>query len=1237
MVSANAAEAGERVLALGVDDGKAAGKAYLKLRSTLARVRISSGNLALKDDLGDGASLAELRQLRTELGRSENMHRSGHQGRYFRKDAALLRQQVEAAIARLERTGEQSISLKEVAFGREGRQTDNRAEQVAAAFERVGAPADLIERLRGTASRDDVVAAERYLTDLLKRPRSELALRGKELAQTARGLLQLMRQGSKRMDREKVERLPFDALVDPAAPAAVRQSAATADAETVSWQARAMRSHPDYFQPLETKVANTISLLRSKVQNALADGKDASVHEHALEYFEAVRIKLSDGDYEAAAELLQAASIELQRAVQKNPSDGQAALETRALAAELTQQAQALPRVRSVSPPALKRQSEQYFAASVKQSQIILDAVFADPATLLDDIEGSGRRDPHDVATAMLRYNVAAWTVMRDIRAGTVDPQAAPPNGFGKSWEEVSGADVRALAMARFESGDVDYGKEAQGMLRDPVWQQHPIMMPTDEGRKELRPENVNSWFGRSLGSLLAPQSSAMRFVHGRMMQIALGGAGKVGDASTGDARVAMDRASVNTVHALFLGPEGHDRQAWMRRAAMASPLTSPLASTLRSSNLPPSASQVQATLVEVAGIDIVDAKHSKVFATKAEAAAALEQKNADKSPVYAGMVTRPDGSTLCFKLKGTEQIAKEVVAKIEAGELDHLGQATLTQIRELLAGDPPGKVLAKRMKSEADSRFWRVFGSEVVKIAAVGAVSGGVGVAAGAGLTALRVGTTAVRIGQLMANSASFTTLMGLSSGDFSAERYATDLLMFGALSKLGKLAQSFKYLKSVKGDSLALNTARFVTRQGITIGSTSALVHGMQSLEAAAKGQELPGWREFGHTLAMVSILHTVSANLSKLTADPTVRLQARAQLRAADAEMQALIKAMEAGDIEAASKVLARLNTQREQVQRLVGELHESATKRGSHASGELYRTLALADARYGQVVHVQQTASQIQAKWAGKPAASRTTAEQAEHARDIARYRQALDELPADIRVQLGGGDPFGVVGTAPEVISRVQSARHGQPPTAAEGEEAPRVGKQPRKRPLPSGPADRRGKVPPAKTPERRSRPAGRKDKPERPPRRREGLTPIPKRADPTARPGGRRTQIPDAADRATRRALGLENQAANDLAKAGFNVEQNPATPGRHNPDLRVNGNIFDVYSPEYGTSAKSIFNAIGDKIRSGQTQRIVLNLDECKVGTPRVRRELSQRRGELPDLREVFVLRKGKVTRVYP
>ncbi len=134
-----------------------------------------------------------------------------------------------------------------------------------------------------------------------------------------------------------------------------------------------------------------------------------------------------------------------------------------------------------------------------------------------------------------------------------------------------------------------------------------------------------------------------------------------------------------------------------------------------------------------------------------------------------------------------------------------------------------------------------------------------------------------------------------------------------------------------------------------------------------------------------------------------------------------------------------------------------------------------------------------------------------------------------------------------------------------------------------------------------------------------------------------AEPRGPRTKIDANDDPATRRGLERENETAVALAKAGYDVEQNPNVEGKRNPDLRIEGKVFDVYSPDYGTRLRNIFSTVRDKVVDEQARRIVINLDDSRARRPRLQDEFRRRKGEVPTLEEVLVVKNGSVFRIYP
>lgn len=136
-------------------------------------------------------------------------------------------------------------------------------------------------------------------------------------------------------------------------------------------------------------------------------------------------------------------------------------------------------------------------------------------------------------------------------------------------------------------------------------------------------------------------------------------------------------------------------------------------------------------------------------------------------------------------------------------------------------------------------------------------------------------------------------------------------------------------------------------------------------------------------------------------------------------------------------------------------------------------------------------------------------------------------------------------------------------------------------------------------------------------------------------ADPTATPDGHVTNIPKKADPETVRALSRENESADILAKNGYKVEQNPNVPGAKNPDYKVEGQVFDCYSPTTD-KPRAISDAIEKKVAKGQADRIVLNLSDSDVDPAALNAQLHDY--PVPGLQEVTVIDKaGNVLHFYP
>ena len=129
--------------------------------------------------------------------------------------------------------------------------------------------------------------------------------------------------------------------------------------------------------------------------------------------------------------------------------------------------------------------------------------------------------------------------------------------------------------------------------------------------------------------------------------------------------------------------------------------------------------------------------------------------------------------------------------------------------------------------------------------------------------------------------------------------------------------------------------------------------------------------------------------------------------------------------------------------------------------------------------------------------------------------------------------------------------------------------------------------------------------------------------------------------------------IASENTAAKWLARLGFDVHQQP-TVGRRllqgsdlkarglselaNPDLLINGRVFDVYSPTR-PSARNIWTHIKDeKLKAGQTRRIVVNITDSAVDVKALRRQFddwpmqAEFNGNPVALEEAIFMSNGKI-----
>ncbi|UHO40883.1 hypothetical protein H5J24_22200 [Chryseobacterium capnotolerans] len=136
-----------------------------------------------------------------------------------------------------------------------------------------------------------------------------------------------------------------------------------------------------------------------------------------------------------------------------------------------------------------------------------------------------------------------------------------------------------------------------------------------------------------------------------------------------------------------------------------------------------------------------------------------------------------------------------------------------------------------------------------------------------------------------------------------------------------------------------------------------------------------------------------------------------------------------------------------------------------------------------------------------------------------------------------------------------------------------------------------------------------------------------------KNESPNAKPKGHKTKIPDNLDDATKTSLILENEAAEILAKKGFEIEQNPSiSTTLKNPDYIIEGSIFDCYSPYNSNKAvRGIWTEVSDKIRKDQTNRIVLNLKNWNGDIQKLQKQFLD--WEIEGLKEIiYITKQGNV-----
>lgn len=108
-----------------------------------------------------------------------------------------------------------------------------------------------------------------------------------------------------------------------------------------------------------------------------------------------------------------------------------------------------------------------------------------------------------------------------------------------------------------------------------------------------------------------------------------------------------------------------------------------------------------------------------------------------------------------------------------------------------------------------------------------------------------------------------------------------------------------------------------------------------------------------------------------------------------------------------------------------------------------------------------------------------------------------------------------------------------------------------------------------------------------------------------------------------------------ENESADTLADAGYDVDQGPHKKlNGKEPDYKIEGEYFDCLSPDTN-NVDQVRKGISKKVNSGQTDRIVLNLDDTDLGSNDITQMLQRKPKD--GLKEVIGIKNGKITQIYP
>jgi len=141
---------------------------------------------------------------------------------------------------------------------------------------------------------------------------------------------------------------------------------------------------------------------------------------------------------------------------------------------------------------------------------------------------------------------------------------------------------------------------------------------------------------------------------------------------------------------------------------------------------------------------------------------------------------------------------------------------------------------------------------------------------------------------------------------------------------------------------------------------------------------------------------------------------------------------------------------------------------------------------------------------------------------------------------------------------------------------------------------------------------------------------------------PSGTKGGKPTGTPETPTKGMpaeqQRGIKRQNEAADAIANEGYKVEYNgDILPNGKNPDLKIEGKYFDVYTPT-SSNISQVRKGISKKVKGEQADRIVLNLADSDVSADDISKMLSNPNKEITGLQEVIGIGKdGSVIHIYP